>query len=159
MYQWVLHMRCSGNTFILYKKDRSDCNIITIYNLLFTLLYICKKNLVYWFNFWFFVNFTYFQSHSSTWPFISTLDPCKPSKENKKLQLRNKLLPWKLWYVAVCHREYLFAQTASFANVYCNESLVWFEPLAPATLSILDPHWNSSRIYCCCPGDRAALNL
>lgn len=37
----------------------------------------------------------------------------------------------------------------SLANVHGSESLIWFE--ISVTLSILDPHQNSSWLYLCCP--------
>ena len=55
----------------------------------------------------------------------------------------------------VCHSVFPVCpavHTSSLANVYCNESLVsGLRPLASVTPSILDLHWDSSWLPCCCP--------
>lgn len=89
--------------------------------------------------------------HSSACAFISLSSlATSPSKENKNQRNENEnkqsISPRRLQCVTVCHTVHPFAQTAILANVPCNES--W--PQSFAILSILDPHWDSSLIFCCC---------
>jgi hypothetical protein len=53
---------------------------------------------------------------------------------------------WKLWCATVVPITHPFVHTSLLANVYCNDSMVWHEVSASATLSILEPHWDFSRI-------------
>jgi hypothetical protein len=50
-----------------------------------------------------------------------------------------------------CHTVYPFVQTALLENAHCIEPLVGSKPLASTTLSILDPHWDSTSIFYYCP--------
>ena len=50
-------------------------------------------------------------------------------------------MAWKLWFISVCHPVYAFVLTDLLVNIHCNES--GLRSLASATLSILDPHWDS----------------
>lgn len=50
----------------------------------------------------------------------------------------------------MCHPVYRFAQTALLASVRCDSGGSGSRPLEP-TLPILEPHWNFSHVYCCCP--------
>lgn len=47
------------------------------------------------------------------------------------------------WVTITCLHS--IPQTALFEKVPCNESMVWFQPLASASLSIPDPHRDSSQ--------------
>ena len=47
--------------------------------------------------------------------------------------------------------QYTLDHTFFLANVHCNGHWSGLRPLASATLSILDPHQDSSWISCCCP--------
>ena len=66
--------------------------------------------------------------------------PCLPLKRKKKSSCRS--------CVTVCPT---INHTSLLENVHCTESLVWFQASGSSTLSILDPHRDSSQISCCCP--------
>lgn len=94
----------------------------------------------------FFIDFFLFISHhvphlhSSPCLFVSALATC-PQKRNKQKskQTNNPSCPGD----AVCHNILLKHLT----NVHCNESWSGLGPLASATLTILNPHSDSSWIY------------
>ena len=67
-----------------------------------------------------------------------------PKKQRKKKPKEISL--WKLWCVMVYHIVYSCWQM-SIARSHFSFS----RPLASVTLSILDPHQDSSKSFCCCP--------
>lgn len=57
---------------------------------------------------------------------------------------KEELSPWTLWCVIACHTIYPFAYIILLANVHWIEILVWSEASDSATLSILEPLWDTS---------------
>lgn len=83
------------------------------------------------------------QSHSSPHPFISTLCPRQqPPPKGKVLE------------AVVCHTVSSFVHTSLLVMSHWSG----LRHLAFATLSMLDPHWDSSRISCWCPMSGLALS-
>lgn len=90
--------------------------------------------------------FVYFTSCTPP-PLISLslcICPCNlptKKKQTKKQTNKQSILPWR------CSVSQYFAQTSLLTNVHCNESWSGLGPLASATLTILNPHPDSSWIY------------
>ena len=69
------------------------------------------------------------------------LPPQKLKQTNNNIKTAS---PWKLWYLPLSTHLCLQMFTAMS---YWSGS----RALASATPSILGPHWNASRMFCCCP--------
>jgi hypothetical protein len=68
------------------------------------------------------------------------------------LQKKKQTSPWKLWCVMVRHKIYHFVQTTYLSMFTAVSHGSGSRPLASATLSVLAPHWDCSRLSCCSIG-------
>lgn len=71
----------------------------------------------------------------------STLATSPPQEKKKILQWRLQCVPeYTLWSTLLCLQVFIAVTPWSGTR-----------PLASAALSVLEPHWDSSRIFCCYP--------
>jgi hypothetical protein len=100
-------------------------------------------------------NIIYHNPYHLSWPsYLPSALRNFPPRENKQTNKQtNKVLPWNLkcHHDTMCHRAHPLPKEFYWQVLIAVSYWSVFWPLASVTLSVLDPHSDSSWISCCCP--------